>query len=168
MSDERINTILMEVEDALSKTRGKSCESAVFVDSEFLCRSVSVLNFSEPILCSLKTSIHSVCQKLKSSNSGCVIVEKPDGLIAGVFSERDYMLRIYDQDLDLQETTVSEYMTPEPTTVKPDDTIAYCLSMMSLGGFRHLPVVDQEGMPIGLLSIRDIVDGFTERILKFC
>lgn len=168
MSKERINHILLEVEDALSKTRGKACESAVFVDSEFLCRSLSVLNFSEPMLCGLKSSVHQVCQQLQQSNTGCVIVEKNDGLIAGVFSERDYMLRIYDQDLDLNAVAISEYMTPEPTTVQPDDTIAYCLSLMSLGGFRHLPVVDPEGLPIGLLSIRDIVDGLTERILKFC
>jgi CBS domain-containing protein len=49
-------------------------------------------------------------------------------------------------------------MTKEPMTVTPEVTLAYALNLMSQGGFRHLPVVDDAGRPSGVLSVKDVID----------
>jgi CBS domain-containing protein len=52
---------------------------------------------------------------------------------------------------------VSEVMTPEPETLGPDDGIAYALQRLIVGGFRHIPIVDEDGRPLAVLSQRDFV-----------
>jgi CBS domain-containing protein len=168
MNDEKLHLIFDEVEEALGQHKETSCATQALVDTDFLARSISVLNFSEPIICDLDDSLHEASIKLQEFSVGCLIVEDSKGFIKGVFSERDFMTRVFDQSLDLHKTAVRTVMTAEPTTVYPDDTVAHCLSLMSLGGFRHLPIVDTESVPVGILSMQDVVRGITERIMAQC
>lgn len=168
MTNNRLNTILQEVEDVINQDKGTSCATQALVDTDFLARSISVIHFSEPVTCSPDASVEHASSLLQLNSVGCVIIETEEGNIAGVFSERDFMTRVLNKKLDLEHTTVQTVMTPEPTTVYPDDTIAYCLSLMSLGGFRHLPVVDRDMVPIGILSMQDVVNGLVDRILATC
>jgi CBS domain-containing protein len=55
------------------------------------------------------------------------------------------------------ETPLSEVMTADPEAVGEDDGIAFALNRMILGGFRHVPVVDQDGRAVGVLSLREVV-----------
>jgi len=49
-------------------------------------------------------------------------------------------------------------MTPDPEVLTPDDPIVYALNKMSVGGFRHVPLVDAARRPVGVVSVKDIVD----------
>ena len=49
-------------------------------------------------------------------------------------------------------------MTPDPECLTPGDRIAYALNKMSVGGFRHIPLVDEDGRPVGVVAMRNIVD----------
>ena len=53
-------------------------------------------------------------------------------------------------------------MTPDPEVLPVRSTVAYALNKMSLGGFRHLPVVDEEHRPVFVVSVRDIVGFLVE------
>jgi CBS domain-containing protein len=48
-------------------------------------------------------------------------------------------------------------MTPDPETLELDDPIVWALNRMSVGGYRHVPLVDRDGRPVGILSVKDIV-----------
>jgi CBS domain-containing protein len=48
-------------------------------------------------------------------------------------------------------------MTPDPETLRPDHGIALALNRMTDGGYRHIPLVDAEGRPVGIVAMRDIV-----------
>ena len=48
-------------------------------------------------------------------------------------------------------------MTPDPVAVRADLPIAHALHLMSLYGFRHLPLVDDDNRPTGIISFRDVV-----------
>jgi CBS domain-containing protein len=56
-------------------------------------------------------------------------------------------------------------MTKDPVREHPDASLAFALSVMSHGGFRHVPIVDQDDMPIGIVSVKDVVDYFVQRML---
>jgi CBS domain-containing protein len=52
-------------------------------------------------------------------------------------------------------------MTKDPETLEEDQTIACALNKMSVGGYRHIPIV-RHGKPVGVVSIRDLVDFLVE------
>jgi CBS domain-containing protein len=53
-------------------------------------------------------------------------------------------------------------MTAEPECLRDDQTIADVLQMMSVGGFRHVPIVDADGRPVHVVSVRDVVEFLVE------
>jgi CBS domain-containing protein len=102
--------------------------------------------------------VASAVQRMAARNVGAVLVMK-DGRLAGIMTERDLM-RAFARGLR-DDTVVGECMTENPETIAPDDTIEHAAVLMIHGGYRHLPVVDGDD-PIGVLSIRDLVQVFLE------
>lgn len=82
-----------------------------------------------------------------------LVVEQ--GQIAGIFTERDALNKVLAGGLDPDQTPLSAVMVAQPQTITADKPLAYALQMMVDGGFRHVPVVDREGRPIGMVSARD-------------
>ena len=99
-------------------------------------------------------SVREACMMLSELNIGAlVVVDK--GKLLGVISERDVIRKCICQSRLTADTLVSDIMTADPVTINSTDTLPTALGLMSRGGFRHLPVVDND-QPVGLLSIRDI------------
>jgi len=88
---------------------------------------------------------------------GCILVVEA-GRLAGVFTERDVLTKVVAGGLDAEATRVTQVMTANPECLTLDDRVAYALNMMSVGGFRHIPLVDGERRPTGVLAMRDVVD----------
>jgi CBS domain-containing protein len=86
---------------------------------------------------------------------GAVLVVR-DGRVVGIFTERDVMRRVVSAGMN-PSRPVADAMTPDPETLGLDDGIAYALNRMVVGGFRHVPILDDEGHPIAMLSQRDVV-----------
>ena len=141
------------------------------LDSSFLCQSLGILKLANPVTVGENDSLHYVISILKDQKVACVIVLNKAESLKGIFTERDCVTKICGNEIDLKKTPVSEYMTKDPVTATPEFTIAYALNLMSLGGFRHLPLVDGNGMPIGVVSIKDVMDhiveSFTNDLLGF-
>jgi CBS domain-containing protein len=100
-------------------------------------------------------TVLSVARYMVERNVGAVPVMQ-DGQLAGVFSERDIMRRVLVAGLDAARTPVAEVMTPDPRSVTPDVTLEHCLTLMMRSGFRHLPVVGDDGI-VGFVSVRDLL-----------
>lgn len=82
-----------------------------------------------------------------------VVIES--GRIAGIFTERDALNKVLAAALDPDTTPLASVMVKDPQTIGADKPLAYALYMMAEGGFRHVPVVDANGAPIGMVSARD-------------
>jgi len=95
-------------------------------------------------------------QTMSRSRIGAVLVVENDR-VAGIFTERDLMTRVVAEGVDVASTRVADVMTANVKTVRVDDAAIDCLEAMDEGKFRHLPVVDDSGRPIGMLSQRDFV-----------
>lgn len=85
---------------------------------------------------------------------GSIVVMDGDE-IAGIFTERDYMRSIALEGRSSDETEVQEVMTSDVSTVAPNDPLEECLELMTKLRCRHLPVVDDDGDLVGLVSIGD-------------
>lgn len=86
---------------------------------------------------------------------GIVLVVENKKLI-GVFSERDVLRKIAAGGLDVDATFVSDVMTEKPETLDFDAELVYALNKMTVGGYRHLPLM-KNGEPVAVVSMRDIV-----------
>lgn len=87
---------------------------------------------------------------------GAVLVMTEDGLVAGIFTERDLMTRVVHRKLDPAETPLSMVMTRDVRFVTPGTTIEAALALMHLNRHRHLLVIDGPRVH-GLVSIGDMV-----------
>ena len=56
------------------------------------------------------------------------------------------------------ETPIVDVMTPDPECLCFDDEIVFALNKMTVGGFRHVPILDEDGVPTAVVSMRDVVD----------
>ena len=101
-------------------------------------------------------TVHEAVKTMAGKAIGAVLIVEDDK-VAGIFTERDLMNKVVGKDLDTRETKVADVMTREPKTARVDDEAIDCLELMAAGGFRHLPVVDASGRPLGMVSQRDFV-----------
>ena len=79
-----------------------------------------------------------------------------DGVLVGIVTQGDCAIKVLLPGLDAKQTPVSQVMTGNPVTVKPDDPLQGCMAMMAKRGIRHLPVLDA-GKAVGVISIGDVV-----------
>jgi CBS domain-containing protein len=96
-----------------------------------------------------------VAQAMVDRNIGAVPVLS-DGLLVGIFSERDLMKRVVVEGRDAGTTRVEAVMTDNPLTVSPDESLEACMVLMRRHGFRHLPVCEGKQLR-GIVSLRDIL-----------
>ena len=86
---------------------------------------------------------------------GAVLVMN-EGRIEGILSERDIVRALSERGAGVLDESVSAVMTRKVVSCRESDTVAGIMEMMTLGKFRHLPVIE-EGIVVGLISIGDIV-----------
>lgn len=92
---------------------------------------------------------------MAEKNVGALPVVK-DGQVVGIVSERDYARKVVLQGRSSVDTPVIEIMSAKVITVDPHKSIDHCMSLMTDGHLRHLPVVENDQL-VGLLSIGDLV-----------
>lgn len=97
---------------------------------------------------------------MRQHRVGCVLVCSERKLV-GILTERDLMRRVLATGKPLT-VPVSECMTPDPVAVHTKDPISTAVRRMDEGGYRHLPVVDEGGRPVGVLSVKRIVHYLVE------
>jgi len=84
-----------------------------------------------------------------------VLVIDTGAQLLGIVTERDLMTRVLAKALDPARTTLAQVMTPNPRCIGPDTKVADAVLIMIERGFRHLPVVADDGSILGVFSARD-------------
>ena len=101
-----------------------------------------------------KVSVAEVSELMATRRIGAILVVEK-GKLAGIFTERDALVRVIAKGVDPKKTTVGEVMTKNPDTIQPTESVQTALDLMAERGYRHLPVMD-EGQLYGIISIRDL------------
>ncbi|HJX98149.1 MAG TPA: CBS domain-containing protein [Chthoniobacterales bacterium] len=102
------------------------------------------------------TSVDDAVKMMDEKNVGALLVMKGDKLV-GMLSERDYTRKVMLRGKKSSETKVSEIMSSNLTVTHPNEGVDECLRAMTDKRFRHLPVLDEKGKVIGVVSIGDLV-----------
>lgn len=112
-----------------------------------------------PVVVDPATSVRQVLRLMREKSAGSVLICHEKRL-RGIFTERDALKLLATGD-DLSRP-VEEVMTPDPITLRVDDTVATAIRKMSFGGFRRLPMVDGAGRAIGIVRASQIVHYLVE------
>jgi CBS domain-containing protein len=129
-------------------------------DVTLLREPIGVLHTRVPLVFSPKDSASEAMRAMQSEHRGSVLITE-DGSrrsrLQGIFTERDVLRRVIDGGRNPAQLAVGEIMTPDPECLHVHAPVAWALNKMEVGGFRHVPAVDDEGRPQLVVSVKDIV-----------
>jgi signal-transduction protein with cAMP-binding, CBS, and nucleotidyltransferase domain len=86
----------------------------------------------------------------------CVLVMR-GGALAGIFTSRDFLNRVAAVRSDPEGLLLGDVMTPMPRTLRPRDPVAFAINWMAVEGFRNVPIVDDSGELLGVLTVWDVM-----------
>jgi CBS domain-containing protein len=121
---------------------------------------VRALKPHQPFAIGPMTPARDAVQLMLDKDVGALLIVDETGNLTGIFSERDLLKRValdYDR---LKDAPVRDFMTPKPEAVTTEDTLAFAVHKMDVGGYRHLPVLS-DGKPSGVISARDMLRHIT-------
>ena len=89
----------------------------------------------------------------------CVLVVDPDrgGKLVGIFTSRDFLDRVAAVRADPKTLSLGDVMTAAPRTLAPRDGVAFAINWMAIEGFRNVPIVDDTGAILGVLTVWDVM-----------
>lgn len=116
---------------------------------------VSRLQAPVPLTLSPQNTVRQAVTVMQENRQGCVLICR-DQRVAGIFTERDLLIRVLGAGKPLS-LPLQECMTADPVTVHAKESVGTALRRMQEGGYRHLPVIDEAGLAVGMLSVKRII-----------
>ena len=142
-----------QIEEYLLAAEERETSVRRTLDSRSIHEPLRILNPRSPLSVASSATLREAVTIMREHHVGCVLVVDDDRL-TGILTERDLLLKMEGAD---PAEPVARFMTPDPETLQLDDPIVWALNRMAVGGYRHVPLVDDEGRPVGILSVKDIV-----------
>ena len=126
-------------------------ETTIDLQSDIVERAIT----DKPLIVEPAVTVREVFSLLQTYGRGSVVVCEEQRPV-GIFTERDVLkLMAKGADLDVR---LEEVMIPNPVTIRRDETLSEAIAVMSKGGYRRLPVVDDHGNLYGVVKVTGIVD----------
>ena len=100
-------------------------------------------------------------EAMRRESHDCVLV-MTGGKLAGIFTSRDFLNRVAAVRGDPARLTLASVMTPRPRTLRPHDPLAFAINWMAVEAFRNVPIVNDEGAVLGVLTVWDVMRHLTE------
>jgi len=119
-------------------------------------RPVSELGSPMAVMLDAEDSIEEALNFMLLKQMGCILATTGEELV-GILTERDILLKVVSERTDMSTIKISGIMTPNPESFRETDPIAAVIMKMQAGGYRHAPIVDAANHPIGIISVKDII-----------
>lgn len=103
----------------------------------------------------LETGVNAIAKQMRDADVG-VLPVKVDGRLVGMITDRDIVCRGFADGRDLHRLTAKDLMTPKVICVSPEDDVAKAIKTMESKKVRRLPVTDETGEIVGMVSLGDI------------
>ena len=123
----------------------------------------------EVVYATRETSIPEAAQLMRQYHVGdLVVVDETEGkrVPVGIVTDRDIVIEIISQSLDLNEFNVGDIMSPQLVSVQEKEGVFEAIRLMRAKGIRRIPVVNQDGELEGIVSADDILDLLAEEMAE--
>jgi predicted transcriptional regulator len=114
---------------------------------------LDTLGFSPMVVVAPDMGVAQAIRAMHDGGSDCLLVCDGPRLV-GIFTDRDAVVKAADKRLQLY--AVSDFMTPDPVVLRHEDTLAVAVHKMAVGGFRHIPIINEQGAPVGVVAAADV------------
>ena len=137
------------------------------LDSNTFMQPIKHLKIRKPCTLEVSRPVSEAVKLMQEKEVACVLITK-DSLLKGILTERDILIKAIGKDLSKMKA--ADIMTPDPEAFEPDDAVAFVINAMDVGGFRHIPVIDEQKHPIAVVSVKDIIgfiaEHFSQEVLN--
>jgi CBS domain-containing protein len=113
---------------------------------------LDALGVAAPEIVDAATDVDDAIRRMHDKGIDCVLVVD-GGRLVGIFTDRDAVLKV--AGTNPEDHRIGALMTHDPVVLRHDETIAVAINKMAVGGFRHIPIVE-DGRPTGVVSARDV------------
>ena len=120
----------------------------------FISERLAALPAQSPVRVQTLDPVGLAVRLMQNSDTDCVLVMSANQL-AGIITPWDILHKVAGPSEDLNAVTCGQVMTADPVFLRDEDDVAVALNKMSIGGFRHIPLL-QGGTPTAVVSIRDV------------
>lgn len=139
----------------MTRSFGSSVEQTVTATDAFKKSCYLEINFA----INEDSTVYEAVQQFAAFDIGALVTTDGTGNVTGVISERDYVTKIALLGRNSKDTKIKEISTKSANlvTAGPGDSVDLCMGKMLSKDIRHLPLLDDDGKVVGMLSIKDLV-----------
>jgi CBS domain-containing protein len=138
------------------------------LDSDTFLKPVKELTIPAPVTLAIEAPVQDALALMQMKQIGCILITR-DTQLVGIVTERDFIAKAIGHNR-YNSMKVEDIMTPHPESFQENDEIAYVIKAMCVGGYRHVPIVNEKNEPVGMVSVKDIirfiVDHFPEQLMN--
>jgi CBS domain-containing protein len=116
---------------------------------------VLALGIDPPVIADAGTSLREIVREMRDRRASCALLTR-EGRLAGVFTERDVVTRVAGVH-GVLDGPVAGVMTSDPEHIRRGDRLSRAVRLMRRRGYRHVPVVDDDGRILGCIRHEDVV-----------
>ena len=135
-------------------------QSATTFRGQLLGERLDQLAVATPEIVDATADVDEAIRRMHDKGIDCVLVVD-NGRLVGIFTDRDAVLKVAGTKVGRQ--PISAVMTHDPVVLRHNETIAVALNKMAVGGFRHIPIVE-DGRPTGVVTARDVFHHLAESL----
>jgi CBS domain-containing protein len=135
-------------------------QSATTFRGRLLGERLDRLEMAPPEIVDVSVDVDEAIRRMHDKGIDCVLVVE-GGRLVGIFTDRDAVLKVAGTKSGGR--PISALMTHDPVVLRHNETIAVALNKMAVGGFRHIPIVE-DGRPTGVVSARDVFHHLAESL----
>jgi CBS domain-containing protein len=123
---------------------------------EAFSQPLEVLLSKPAVSVDVSDTVRRAIEVMTDNGFGAVLVTRA-GKLAGIFTERDVLAYLRHAEHTFLDQKMEAVMTRDPVSLQRGDAIVYVANNMHVGGYRHVPIVDSEGRPESIVSIKDVM-----------
>ena len=107
-------------------------------------------------------SVADAVRIIQQPGTSCVVITDHTDRLVGLITERDLCTRVISRGIDPKTARVEDVMTKEPLALRTEHPLTYALAQLDVGGYRHIPLVDKERRPVGVVTARRVIHYLVE------
>ena len=134
------------------------------MDAEKLQLPITELSVRRPFKVGPDATARDAIKIMRARGGGSVLIVDEEEDLLGIFTERDALTKLFQQGNESLDQPIVNVMTPRPTTLHMDDSIVFALHHMHVGGYRYIPLFDEEDKLARIVSVRSMVDYLAQRL----
>ena len=144
------------LDDELEIMSERSQSGRIEFSADVFDEPIKVLCKTPAITVPRTTTIGEAVKLMQERKKGALLVVENSKLV-GIFTERDFLKKVGVEADKWKSRPVEDLMTPNPESLTLNDEVKFVINRMHVGGYRHVPIVNEQGEPLHLISLRDML-----------